>query len=253
MDERSDVTPAGERLYTDLAAIVRLLSPPAEYAEEAEFWRRVLRARLGEGRPHLLELGVGGGHNLSHLTAEFDATAVDLSAAMLEQCRALNPGVELLVGDMRTVRLGRTFDAVLIHDAISYMTTEEDLRAAFDTAASHLRPGGVFITSPDFTAETFQSPSVHTATHRAGALEVTYFEYAWDPDPADTTVEVLMTYVICEGRRARLEHDRHVIGLFPKATWLRVLGEAKFDVDEQAFALGPEAKPYTLLVGSIDE
>jgi hypothetical protein len=154
---------------------------------------------------------------------------------------------------MRTVRLGRTFDAVLIHDAISYMTTEEDLRAAFDTAASHLRPGGVFITSPDFTAETFQSPSVHTATHRAGALEVTYFEYAWDPDPADTTVEVLMTYVICEGRRARLEHDRHVIGLFPKATWLRVLGEARFDVDEQAFALGPEAKPYTLLVGSIDE
>ncbi|MDO8836863.1 MAG: class I SAM-dependent methyltransferase [Vicinamibacterales bacterium] len=250
MDKLSDETPARERLYTDLAAIVRLLSPPAEYAEEAAFWRCVLRARLGEGRHHLLELGVGGGHNLSHLTAEFDATAVDLSAAMLEQCRGLNPGVELFVGDMRNVRLGRTFDAVLIHDAVSYMTTEADLRAAFETAGAHLRPGGVFITSPDFTTETFQSPSVHTATHGDGTVDVTYFEFAWDPDPADTTVEVLMTYVIREGRRARLEHDRHVIGLFPNATWLRLCGEAGFEVDEQTFALGPEAKAYRLLVGT---
>jgi SAM-dependent methyltransferase len=250
MDKLSDETPARERLYNDLASIARLLSPPAEYAEEASSWRTVLRARLGHGRHHLLELGVGGGHNLSHLTAEFDATAVDLSAAMLEQCRALNPGVELHVGDMRTVRLGRTFDAVLIHDAICYMTTEAELRAAFGTAAAHLRPGGVFVTSPDFTAETFRSPSIETATHGDGDVEVTYFEYAWDPDPADTTVEFLMTYVIREGNRARLEHDRHVLGLFPKATWLRVLGEAGFDVEERTFALGPEAKPYTLLVGT---
>ena len=29
---------------------------------------------------------------------------------------------------MRSVRLGRTFDAVFVHDAIAYMTTEDDLR-----------------------------------------------------------------------------------------------------------------------------
>ena len=69
---------------------------------------------------------------------------------------------------MRTVRLGRTFDAVLIHDAIGYMTTEADLRAAFETAETHLRPGGVFITSPDFFREDFRDPAVETATHTAG-------------------------------------------------------------------------------------
>ena len=38
------------------------------------------------------------------------------------------------VGDLRSVRLGETFDAVLVHDAIDYMTTEVELRAAFETA-----------------------------------------------------------------------------------------------------------------------
>ena len=32
---------------------------------------------------------------------------------------------------MRNVRLGRTFDAVFVHDAIMYMTTEVDLRATW--------------------------------------------------------------------------------------------------------------------------
>jgi hypothetical protein len=29
-------------------------------------------------------------------------------------------------GDMRTTRLGRQFDAVFVHDAVCYMTTEAD-------------------------------------------------------------------------------------------------------------------------------
>ena len=104
---------------------------------------RPLRKHLGPGRHRLLELGVGGGHNLSHLTSEFDAAAVDLSPQMLELSRRLNPTVEHHLGDMRTVRLpGQVFDAVLIHDAICYMQTEDDLRAAFATARVHLRPGG---------------------------------------------------------------------------------------------------------------
>jgi hypothetical protein len=37
---------------------------------------------------------------------------------------------------MRTVRLGETFDAVLVHDAISYMTSEADRLSVFETARS---------------------------------------------------------------------------------------------------------------------
>ena len=43
------------------------------------YFRDVIREELGPGRHKLLELGVGGGHNLSHLISDFDCTAVDLS------------------------------------------------------------------------------------------------------------------------------------------------------------------------------
>jgi cyclopropane fatty-acyl-phospholipid synthase-like methyltransferase len=71
------------RLYGDLAYLWPLISPVEEYAAEARCWRNVLRGRLGPGRHRVLELGVGGGHHLWHLTADFEATAVDLSEAMM--------------------------------------------------------------------------------------------------------------------------------------------------------------------------
>ena len=62
---------------------------------------------------------------------------------------------------MRTVRLGRTFDCVFVHDAVCYMTTEHDLRAAIATAAAHCRPGGVVLMAPDYVRETFRPGTDH--------------------------------------------------------------------------------------------
>ena len=182
----------GQRIYRDLAGLWPLVSPPEDYAAEARHWRAALRAHLGRGRRRILELGVGGGNNLSHLTRGFDAEAVDLSAAMLEHSRRLNPSVRHHVGDMRTVRLGRTFDAVLVHDAISYLRTEDDLRATFATAAAHLRPGGLFVCAPDHFRETFCSSSADLHGPRGDAEsdlgELTFVEFTHDPDPSDTEI-----------------------------------------------------------------
>ena len=183
-------------MYHDLAHLWPLISPPENYEGEARQWREALRESLGPGRHHLLELGVGGGHNLSHLTSEFNATAVDISPAMLENSRQLNPGVEHCVGDMRTVRLGRIFNAVLIHDAIAYLRSEDDLSATFMTARAHLEPGGVLLIAPDWFRETF-APGVEARGPRVdGGTELSYVEYVHDPDPADTTIESVFVYLI---------------------------------------------------------
>ncbi len=226
---------AQSKMYGELARYWPLISPAGNYVKESAIWRDVLRHKLGPGRHSILELGVGGGCNLSHLTSEFDAVAADISPQMVEQARKLNPGVEFHVGDMRTIRLGRTFKAVLIHDAISCMLTEDELRAAFATAAAHLEPGGVFLTSPDWVRESFEGPITDCATHRDAATTFTYMGYIYDPDPADTTVKVLYRYFIREGGELRIEDDEHVLGLFPTQTWLRLLREAGF---------GPESLPY---------
>ena len=127
------------RLYNDLAWLWPVISTPEEYADEYVYWRRALWDKLGVGRHRILELGVGGGHNLSHLTRHFQATAVDISPQMLRLSTGLNPGVDQHLGDMRSVRLGRTFDAVLIHDAVVYRLTVADLRATRGTAVFHRR------------------------------------------------------------------------------------------------------------------
>ncbi len=241
------------RLYGDLAWLMPFITPPDEYAAEAAHWRTVLRDHLGPGRHSLLELGAGSGHNLSHLARDFDATASDLSASMLEQCRRLNPGVPTLVGDMRHLRLGRTFDAILIHDAISHMLTEADLLAAFRTAATaaaHLAPGGILITSPDRYRETFTSPESGTSSHSDGTRTVTYFEYARDPDPAGTTLDVFLTYWIEDANGLHIEHDRLQVGIFPRATWRRLLEKAGFNAQLRSFPLAALPRPYELWVGT---
>jgi hypothetical protein len=238
------------RLYGDLAHLWPLVSPPGDYAAEAPKWSRILRSKLGPGRHAILELGVGGGHLLSHLTAEFQATAVDLSAGMLRHSARLNPSVDHHLGDMRTIRLGRTFQAVIIHDAIDYMLTEDDLRAAFATAAAHLEAGGLLIVTPDHFRETFRDCRVSSATNSDGRRDVTFIEFDHDPDPSDTTIESIMVYIVREGGRTSFELDRHILGLFPLRTWLALMEGAGFLVEQHRLELASGPGQLIMLVGA---
>src|SRR5689334_12465539 len=116
------------KLYNELADWWPLMSAPADYAEEAGVYSGMLIESGTSPIRKVLELGSGGGNNASHMKAHFDLTLVELSPGMIEVSRRLNPECEHQQGDMRTVRLGRQFDGVFIHDAVCYMTTTEDLR-----------------------------------------------------------------------------------------------------------------------------
>lgn len=240
------------RMYTEFARFCQLVNPREDYATEAPQWTRVVRSHLGPGRHDVLELGAGGGNQLSYWVEEFNCVAVDLSAEMLEQARQIAPGAEFHVGDMRTIRLERRFKAVLISDAIDYMVSEQDLRAVFATAAAHLEPGGLLVTCPDYYRETFDGPYCSAATNRAGSLAFTSLEYIYDPDPADTTIDVLNWYLFNENGRLRIEQDRHVYGLFPQQTWLSLMAEAGFAVRKVPFHLNEGDREMFLLVGVLE-
>ncbi|MCS5668161.1 MAG: class I SAM-dependent methyltransferase [Dehalococcoidia bacterium] len=217
-----------------MAYLWPIISPPEEYGSEARYFRDVILEELGPGRHRLLELGVGGGHNLSHLTVDFDCTAVDLSPDMLALSERLNPGVPHREGDMRSIRLEEIFDAVLIHDASSYILFEEDLKDTFTTAAVHLRPGGVFMVAPDWVQETFPDGWVYDWDRRQGNIEVNIQEVMLDPDTTDTQVESTYTYTIRKDAETTIEVDTHITGLFPVSTWSGLMGQAGFDVEVRA-------------------
>lgn len=234
------------RLYDQLAHLWPVLSPPTDYAPEAQSLRAILRAHVQprNRRPTLLELGVGGGHTLHHLLDAFDAVAVDVSDAMLANCRRLNPSVETVVGDMRTVRLGRVFDAVLIHDAIDYMTSRDDVVGALQTAGAHLKPDGLLLVAPTYVRETFDDGAVEMDCNKAGDLSLTYLSWVHDADPDDSEFELTLLYLIQQGRTLRIESDRHRCGLFSEAEWLDMLDTAGFDA-----ALHEDDVGWSLFVG----
>jgi SAM-dependent methyltransferase len=236
------------KLYTDIAPWYHLVTHPSDYVEEADHIARVIDATVDGDARTLLELGCGGGNNASHLKRRFECTLTDLSAEILETSRSLNPECEHVQGDMRTLRLGRAFDAVLVHDAVMYMTTEDDLRAAIETAATHVRPGGIALFVPDNTREIF-TPGTDHGGHDGEGRSVRYLEWIHDDDPDDTTYEV--DYVIVlreEGRPTQVVHDVHTEGLFPESTWRRLIEEAGLElVDPQVE--DPHADEHAVFVG----
>jgi SAM-dependent methyltransferase len=125
------------------------------YTELARFYDPVQGDR-SEALPHLLphlrdahsvlELACGTGSILALLRGDFDVAGVDRSPQMLEIARAKLPDALLVEGDMRDVRLGERFDAVLcLYDSINHLPALEDWERVFDTALAHLAPGGVFV------------------------------------------------------------------------------------------------------------
>ena len=218
------------KLYSDLAAWWPLMSAPEDYAEEAAFYQRTLLEACERSPRTLLELGSGGGNNASHMKAHFRMTLTDLSPGMLELSRTINPECEHIHGDMRTLRLGRDFDAVL------YMTTEADLKAAIDTAFIHCRRGGAALFAPDHVRENFTPSTDHGGHDGDDGRGLRYLEWTWDPDPSDDSYTVDFAYLLKDSAGSvRVEQDRHIEGLFSRATWLRLLHEAGFEARSVPF------------------
>lgn len=216
------------RLYGDLASWFHLLTSPAEYAEEADLYARLLMETGGEVST-VLELGTGGGNVASHLRDRFALTLSDISPEMLDVSRSINPGVDHIVGDMRTLRLGRAFDAVLAHDAVSYLTTVADLEATVETASIHCRPGGAALFVADFVAETWKEFTSHGG-HDGTGRSLRYLEWTHSFDPGSYRYIMDMVYLMrSTTEEVDVVHDRHDLGAFPKATWLEVLDRAGFD------------------------
>jgi len=217
------------KFYNDLAQWWPLISPPADYAEEVECFLPLLAEVTARPSPTLLELGSGGGSNALHMKSAFaSVTLVDLSPDMLAVSQKLNPDCEHLQGDMRSVRLERTFDAVFIHDAICYMTTLDDLRLALETAFIHCKPDGMALFVPDEVRETFQ-PSTDHAGEDGEGRSVRYLEWSYDPDPNDTTTVTDYVFALREDNQpVSIVHDQHILGLFPLNDWLLLLREVGF-------------------------
>jgi SAM-dependent methyltransferase len=149
---------------------------------------------------------------------------------MLALARDLNPEAEYFQGDMRTIRLDRKFDTVVIPDSIMYMTTLEDLERAIRTAVLHLVPGG-FLLVVAHPKESFRDNNfVYQGSD--GDIRVTLFEN--NHVISENSYEAALVYLIRRNGELRIHHDIHKLGLFSNGEWLEVFEDSGLDLEEAA-------------------
>ena len=130
-----------------------LLYQDKNYSKEADYIDRLIKTYHPESKT-ILDLGCGTGrHDILLAEKGFFLTGVDSSKEMLSA--AINEKeskgyddnkIEFHLGDVRRIRLERSFDVVIsLFDVMSYQTTNADLFNAFETASTHLEKDGLFI------------------------------------------------------------------------------------------------------------
>lgn len=139
------------RVFDAYAAYYDLFYKDKDYAAESEYVRKLL-AQHGVSGGEILELGCGTGQHAHHFArVGFTVRGVDISTRMVELADARKPSeladrLDFRVGDVRSVRLEKLFDAVIsLFHVVSYQITNSDLAAMFKTAGIHLKPGGIFL------------------------------------------------------------------------------------------------------------
>ena len=219
------------KLYNKYAEWWPVLSAPADYKEEAGLFRKAIRKHKKNVKT-VLELGCGGGNNASHLKKHYQMTLTDLSPHMLKVSKKLNPECPHFLGDMRKIRLNKKFDLVFIHDAVMYMTSENDLKRVFKTASLHLDKGGMVFIVPDHFKENYK-PKISHGGHDdpTNGRSMRYLEWDHDRDPNDSTTETEFAYIFMERNKpVKVAHDVSITGIFSKKTWEKLLKEAGFRV-----------------------
>lgn len=221
------------RLYNDLAWLWPIWGSVEEYRQESEDAVKIIGEFSKIEARTLLDITCGGGKNDFTFKKYLEVTGLDLSPAMLENAKTLNPECTYIVGDMRDFNLERQFDAVYLNDGIAYITTEVDLGKTFESAYRHLKAGGVMIALAEQYKGSFKQNQTKLFTSTSSEPLITYIENNFDPDPHNTTYETTFIYLIREKGELRIEHDFHTCGIFPIETWRQKLAAAGFEVHER--------------------
>lgn len=242
------------KAYNELAWTEKWLAHPEDYKEEVARYLRLIREYSPAPPKTMFHLGSGAGGHDRFFKEYFQVTGVDLSPGMQDLARAANPEVEYVPGDMRTIRLDREFDVVVIPDSIDYMTTKGDLALAIKTAVLHLKSGGVLLVAGKIK-EAFENNNFAYFGEKHG-IHITLLEnnHVY-PDRPDS-YEAVFIYLIREKGGLVMHTERHLLGLFPGETWDRTFREAGMIMDKKPldglydnYLLAEGRYPMTIFIG----
>jgi SAM-dependent methyltransferase len=151
-----------------------LLYKDKDYVGESDYLQTLL-GRHGITSGNLLEFGSGTGKH-GWLLAErgYQVHGIERSAEMVAKAAKCD-GFTSQQGDICTVHLGRTFNAVLsLFHVVSYQVSNDVLLSVFARASEHLMPGGLFIFDVWYSPAVYaQRPEVRVKRMADDSVEIT--------------------------------------------------------------------------------
>jgi cyclopropane fatty-acyl-phospholipid synthase-like methyltransferase len=146
-----------EEGYDAISERYTALSADSDWRPRRHYLERLIE-RVPAGR-RVLELGCGAGVPATvELARHYHVTGVDLSREQLRRARQNVPQARLIHGDMATLDLPETFDAVVALYSVTHLPRDEQ-PALFRRVRSWLDPGGVFVvTLAAFETEQWVEP-----------------------------------------------------------------------------------------------
>jgi len=113
-------------------------------------------------RGPVLDVGCGTGMLVRAIAkAGIEITGLDVTPEMIERAKMLSEqeglNIEWIVGDVRTMQLGRQFRLIIMTGhAFQHLLTDDDMHAFFDRAREHLRDNGYLaFETRNYAAKTF--------------------------------------------------------------------------------------------------
>jgi ubiquinone/menaquinone biosynthesis C-methylase UbiE len=218
-------------MFDRSAHVYDLLYSFKDYEAEARDLVKLIRAR-NPSATSLLDVACGTGKHLELLRASFsDVAGVDLDQGLLDIAGRRLPDVPLTRADMRSVDLGRTFDAVTcLFSSVGYLRDADELANAVGRMAAHLAPGGVLVIDGWVRPDAWwPGTHVHALAETAEGLAATRVTRTW----REVNRSVLdMRYLIATADDGfAQEQERHELTLFT---------DAEYRAAFEAPSLGPE-------------
>lgn len=132
-----------------------------DYDAEVQRLHELIQLHKRTPDVNLLDVACGTGKHLCLLEKHYVVEGLDADAKMLEIARERCPGAIVHQGDMVDFKLDTVFDVVVcLFSSIGYAKTLERMRQAVATMAAHLKPGGVLMVEPWFSAEQFRPAGI---------------------------------------------------------------------------------------------
>ena len=214
-------------MFSKSAEIYDLIYGFKDYKSESEKIIDLITKQKPDCRT-ILDVGCGTAEHHKFLKEKYVMKGVDLNTDLIAVSNDKNKDCKYYVADMRTMDIGKTFDAVLcLFSSIGYLRSQNELEQAFTRFAKHLNPGGVVIVEPWFTPDKWTPGNRHVLNAENEQMKVCRMNHS----VLEGDVSVLnFHYMINSEKGVDYFSERHELKMFTTKAIIGAFEKAGFKV-----------------------